>query len=45
MDNTIKKTKNNKKHDGKFRKKKIKHNSQEESSRVIFGDLKDEKLD
>lgn len=36
-DNKMKSTKNNKKQDGKFRSKNIKHNPQEESARAVFG--------
>lgn len=40
-DNKMKSTKNNKKADGKFRSKHIKHDPQAESSRAVFG-LKDD---
>lgn len=36
-ENKMKSTKNNKKHDGKFHSKKIKHNPQDESARSVFG--------
>lgn len=39
-ENKMKSTKNNKKEDGKFKSKNIKHNPQAESARAIFG-LKD----
>lgn len=39
-DNKMKSTSNNKKNDGKFRKKKIKHDPNAESARAVFG-LKD----
>ncbi|MBU5485552.1 hypothetical protein KQI86_14620 [Clostridium sp. MSJ-11] len=40
MVHKMKSTKNNRKSDGKFRKKTIKHNPQEESSRAVFEDPK-----
>ena len=40
-DNKMKSTKNNKKSDGKFRSKHIKHDPQAESARAVFG-LKDD---
>lgn len=40
-DNRMKSTSNNKKTDGKFRSKNIKHNPQAESARKVFG-LKEE---
>ncbi|MDW5298588.1 MAG: CPC_1213 family protein [Sedimentibacter sp.] len=40
-DNKMKSTKNNKKEDGKFHSKNIKHNPQAESARAVFG-LKDD---
>ncbi|WP_313344037.1 CPC_1213 family protein [Sedimentibacter sp.] len=40
-DNKMKSTKNNKKEDGKFRSKHIKHDPQAESARAVFG-LKDD---
>ncbi|WP_313163631.1 CPC_1213 family protein [Sedimentibacter sp.] len=40
-DNKMKSKKNNKKEDGKFRSKHIKHNPQQESARAVFG-LRDE---
>ncbi|NLL73786.1 MAG: hypothetical protein GX237_09705 [Clostridiales bacterium] len=40
MSNKMKSTKNNKKEDGKFHSKHIKHNPQAESARAVFG-LKD----
>lgn len=36
-DNKMKSTKNNKKADGKFSSKNIKHNPQAESARAVFG--------
>ena len=39
-DNNKRSTRNNKKADGKFRSKKIKHDPQAESARAVFG-LKD----
>jgi len=36
-DNKMKSTKNNKKEDGKFRSKHVKHSPQAESSRAVFG--------
>jgi len=36
MPNKIRNTANNKKQDGKFKKKNIKHDPQSESSRAIF---------
>ena len=38
MVNKMKSTKNNRKSDGKFRKKTIKHDPQDESSRAVFGE-------
>ncbi|GAA0730948.1 hypothetical protein GCM10008905_32820 [Clostridium malenominatum] len=38
MGSKMRSTKNNRKSDGKFRKKTIKHNPQEESSRAVFDD-------
>lgn len=40
-DNKIKSTANNKKEDGKFHSKNIKHDPQAESARAVFG-LKDD---
>lgn len=37
MDNKMKSTRNNKKNDGSFRSKKIKHNPSAESARAVFG--------
>jgi hypothetical protein len=37
MPNKMKETKNNRKHDGKFKKLNIKHDSQAESAREVFG--------
>ncbi|AKA72001.1 MULTISPECIES: CPC_1213 family protein [Clostridium] len=37
MENKMKNTNNNKKEDGKFKKKNIKHDPQEESARAKFG--------
>lgn len=37
MDNKMKSTKNNKKHDGSFRSKNVKHNPAAESARAVFG--------
>lgn len=37
MPDKMKDTKNNKKHDGKFKKVNIKHDSQAESARDVFG--------
>lgn len=45
MPNKMRSTKNNRKHDGKFRKKTIKHDPQSESSRAVFGDPKAKELD
>lgn len=36
MDSKMKATQNNKKQDGKFKSKNIKHNPLEESSRAVF---------
>lgn len=36
-DNKMKSTKNNKKEDGKFNSKKIKHDPNSESARAVFG--------
>ncbi len=36
-DNRRKSTRNNKKNDGKFRSKKIKHDPQAESARAVYG--------
>lgn len=36
-ENKMKNTKNNKKEDGKFHSKNIKHNPQAESARAVFG--------
>lgn len=36
----MKNTKNNKKQDGVFKKKNIKHNPQAESARAVFGEPK-----
>lgn len=36
-ENKRKSTKNNKKEDGKFRSKNIKHDSQAESARAVYG--------
>ncbi|WP_279233087.1 CPC_1213 family protein [Clostridium niameyense] len=41
----MRETKNNRKHDGKFRKKTIKHDPQAESARAVFGRPKIEDLD
>jgi len=41
----MKPTKNNRKHDGKFKKKNIKHNPQAESARAVFGEPKAHDLD
>lgn len=37
QENKMKSTKNNKKHDGKFHSKHVKHNPQAESARAVFG--------
>lgn len=37
MDNKMKSQKNNKKEDGTFHSKKIKHDPQAESARAVFG--------
>lgn len=39
--NKMKSTKNNKKHDGKFHSKHVKHDPQAESARAVF-DLRDD---
>ncbi|MFA9397782.1 MAG: CPC_1213 family protein [Clostridiaceae bacterium] len=44
MDNNIKETRNNKKQDGKFKKKNIKHSPQEESSKTAFSGEKPRNL-
>jgi hypothetical protein len=36
LPNQIKETKNNRKHDGKFKKVNINHNSQDESARKVL---------
>lgn len=36
-DNKMKSTKNNKKEDGKFHSKHIKHNPNDESARAVYG--------
>ncbi|SMB81053.1 hypothetical protein SAMN00017405_2029 [Desulfonispora thiosulfatigenes DSM 11270] len=41
MGSKMKSTKNNKKQDGKFRSKNVKHDPQAESARAVFG-LKNE---
>ncbi len=40
MQNKLKNKQNNKKEDGKFRKKNIKHDPAAESSRAVFGEPK-----
>lgn len=40
MDNKMRNTSNNKKQDGKFKKKNIKHDPQAESARIVFSNSK-----
>lgn len=40
MQNKLKNTQNNKKEDGRFKKKNIKHDAAAESSRAVFGEPK-----
>lgn len=45
MDSKIKSTKNNKKSDGEFKSKNIKHNPNAESARAVFSDPKAKELE
>ena len=45
MENKIKTTRNNKKEDGGFKKKNIKHSPKDESSRAAFGAPGEKHLD
>ncbi|MDF2880724.1 MAG: hypothetical protein K0R54_1281 [Clostridiaceae bacterium] len=40
MQNKLKNTQNNKKEDGRFKKKNIKHDPSAESARAVFGEPK-----
>lgn len=45
MHSNMSDTKNNRKQDGKFKKKNIKHNPNAESARAVFGQTKKTELD